>query len=421
MDLMNLVAFVFMFGILVFFHELGHLYVAKKVGILCHEFAIGMGPKIVSWHRNETLYTLRAFPIGGFVRMAGEEPEAFELKPGQNIAVTTDRDGVVTKIILDNFEMYPESFGLEVERSDLLHELVIVGSYGDESKTYKVDPRAKYVENTKEVQIAPYNRTFQSKSVGKRALTIAAGPVMNFALAIMLYGAIGMVEGAPVNESQVGEIIPDMPAEAAGLQEGDVVKTINGDEVSTWDDLQQYIYESPGETLVMEIERDGESMTVTVVPNTVTDEATGDTYGQIGIKPPTEKSVTAIVKGAITQTIAVVVSVIQGVFMLVTGQIGIDGLAGPVGIYQMTGEFVENGMTTLLKWTAFLSVNLGIMNLLPIPALDGGRLAFLGYEAVRGKPVSKTTEGFIHFIGFAILMLIMLLVTWNDIMRLFGN
>lgn len=421
MDLMNLVAFVFMFGILIFFHELGHLYVAKKVGILCHEFAIGMGPKIFSWTRNETLYTLRALPIGGYVRMAGEEPEAFELKPGQNIAVTTDDNGLITKLILDNFEMYPDSFGLEVESSDLLHELVVVGMYGEENKTYKVHPRAMYVENMKEVQIAPYNRTFQSKSVGKRALAIAAGPVMNFALAIMLYGAIGMIDGAPVNEAQVGEIVPDMPAEAAGLQEGDVVKTINGDEVSTWDDLQSYIYKSPGETLVMEIDRDGEEITVTVVPNSVTDEATGDIYGQIGIKAPTEKSISAIVKGAVTQTVAVTVGVIQGVLMLVTGQIGIEGLAGPVGIYQMTGEIVENGFTTLLKWTAFLSVNLGIMNLLPIPALDGGRLMFLGVEGVRGKPVSKTTEGFVHFIGFAILMLIMLVVTWNDIMRLFGN
>lgn len=193
--LSTVLAFVLLFGALVFFHEFGHFIFAKRAGILCREFAIGFGPKIFAYKKNETLYTIRLLPIGGYVRMAGEDPEQIELRPGLRVGLELDEQEVVKKIILNRKEKYPNIRVMEIEKADLDHQLIIQGyeEYDEESlKLYNVDPKAVMVENGVETQIAPYHRQFNSKSLGARALTIFAGPFFNFILAFLLFIFIGL-------------------------------------------------------------------------------------------------------------------------------------------------------------------------------------------------------------------------------------
>lgn len=415
----TILAFVLVFGALVFFHELGHLILAKRAGILCREFAIGMGPKVFSFRKNETLYTIRLLPIGGYVRMAGEDPEIVEIKKGQRVALELDETNKVKKVIIDHFEKYPKATVIEVLQYDFEHELHIVGfPYGEEETvSFSVDEKAMIVTKGDETQIAPYNRQFASKTVWQRTKTIIAGPLANFILAFVLFLVIALIQGMPVDEAKLGKLTTDGAAKIAGLQENDQIISIDNKEVSTWSGVVQIVKSNPDKELSFLIERNGEERTVLVTPESVKEN--DKTVGKIGVYSPIEKSVTGSIKYGFTETLRMTKEIVLGVWKLVSGEFSIDMLSGPVGIYEYTGEVAQTGFYNLLYWGGILSINLGIVNLLPLPALDGGRLLFFAVEAVRGKPIDRHKEGMVHFIGFAFLMVLMLVVTWNDIKRLF--
>lgn len=418
--LSTVIAFIVIFGALVFFHELGHLIFAKRAGILCREFAIGFGPKVFSYKKAETTYTIRLLPIGGFVRMAGEDPEMIEIKPGHRIGLLLDKDEQVSKIILNNKEKFPNCRIVEVEYADIERDLIIKGFPDDEDeelKTFTINPKAVLVENGIESQIAPIDRQFGSKTLAQRTMAIFAGPMMNFVLAFIVFVIIALLQGVPTNEPKLGEITPDGAAQAAGLKKGDIVQTINGSEISNWTDVVEIIRKSPDEKLEFLVLRAGKEREVSVTPIERTVE--GKKMGIIGVYSPVEKSpLQAITTGA-KETYYWTTQIFVMLGKLVTGQFSIDALSGPVGIYQATDTVAKSGVYYLMKWAGVLSINLGIMNLLPIPALDGGRLMFFAVEAIRGKPIDRQKEGMVHFIGFALLMLLMLVVTWNDIQRFF--
>ena len=418
--LQTVISFILIFGTLVFVHEWGHLIFAKRAGILCREFAIGFGPKVFSFVKNETVYTIRLLPIGGFVRMAGEDPETIEIKPGYRLGLKFDSDGKVQKLILNNKEKYRDIRVVEVEEIDLEHKLFIRG-YEDEEdnrlQTFEVRPDAVTVQDGTESQIAPYDRQFGSKTLGQRAMAIFAGPLMNFVLAIVIFIIIAAIQGVVVDDAKLGKLTDDGSAISSGLKEGDLVHSIDGAEVTTWTDVQQEIQEHPGEEINFVVERNGETLEIGVTPQEV--EREGKTVGVIGVYPPTEKSVLKVLAFGFTETYNWTIRIFEMLGQLITGQFSLDALSGPVGIYVSTEEVAKNGILTLMRWAGVLSINLGIMNLLPIPALDGGRLMFFAVEAVRGKPLDRQMEGFVHFIGFALLMLLMIVVTWNDIQRFF--
>jgi regulator of sigma E protease len=418
--LSTVIAFIVIFGALVFFHELGHLIFAKRAGILCREFAIGMGPKVFSYHKNETTYTIRLLPIGGYVRMAGEDAEMVEIKPGYRIGLLFDKQEKVSKIIINNKEKFPDCRIVEVEYADIEKDMVIKGypeDDGENLQTFLVNANAVIIENGAESQIAPLDRQFASKTLGQRFMAIFAGPMMNFVLAFVLFIIIALLQGVPTNEPKLGEITPDGAAKAAGLKKGDVVHSIDGSEISSWSDVVEIIRENPNEKLDFMITRNGTEQEIQVTPNKKTVE--GQTIGIIGVYSPVEKSPVQAVTAGAKETYFWTTQIFVMLGKLVTGQFSIDALSGPVGIYVSTDEVAKSGIYYLMKWAGILSINLGIMNLLPIPALDGGRLMFFAVEAVRGKPIDRQKEGMVHFIGFALLMLLMLVVTWNDIQRFF--
>jgi regulator of sigma E protease len=417
--LSTVIAFIIIFGALVFFHELGHFIFAKRAGILCREFAIGMGPKVISFKKGETIYTIRLLPIGGFVRMAGEDPETIELKPGFRVGLIIN-NGLVEKIILNNKDKFPNARIVEVEKADLEHDLVITGYAEDENEsltTFKISPHAVTVEDGVEAQIAPYNRQFGSKTLGQRTMAIFAGPMMNFILAFFIFLFIALFQGVPANDPILGDLTDDGAAKQAGLLAGDKVEAIDGAEISTWTDVVEIIRQSPNKELVFSVEREGQALEIPVTPKEV--KAEDQSIGIIGVYSPVEKSPLRALSYGFEQTYMWTKEIFIQVGKLITGQFSIDMLSGPVGIYVSTDTVAKSGIYNLMRWAAILSINLGIMNLLPLPALDGGRLIFFGLEALRGKPIDRHKEGMVHFIGFALLMLLMLIVTWNDIQRFF--
>lgn len=416
----SVIAIIIIFGLLVFIHELGHLLLAKRAGILCREFAIGFGPKLFSVKKNETVYTIRLLPLGGFVRMAGEDPEMIELKAGQKIKIQINDDGAVTKIVINQKNKYPNLKEVIVERSDLEKDLLIQAYEHEEAplETFRVHPKCSYVVDGQDFQIAPLDRQFGSKTVFQRFLAIFAGPFMNFLLAFVILFIFGLVYGSPSKEAVIGGLAEDGAAIDAGMQVGDRVVAIDGTPVKNWDEFTEIVQANPHKTLLFSIERDGKTIEVNVTPNERLNYK-AEEEGFIGVGYERVTSIPGSISFGFDTTIYYTKAIFTGLRMLVTGQISIDNLSGPVGIYNYTDEAAKQGMATLLQWTAMLSVNLGLINLLPLPALDGGRLTFILLEGIRGKPVDPQKEGLVHLVGFALLMLLMIVVTWNDIQKFF--
>lgn len=425
----TVLAFIVIFGGLVFFHELGHFIFAKRAGIMVREFAIGMGPKIFGVTKGETIYTIRLLPIGGYVRMAGEDLDGVELKPGYRIGVILNDDNIIEKIYFNQNKTYPNIYFMEVERADLERELWIEGYNEDEELVrFSVARNAMLIENGKETMIAPYDRQFNAKSVGARAMAIFAGPLFNFILAFFIFMALGFLQGKPVEGPPtpvIGSVVEESAAKEAGMQAGDIVTSIEGKAVSEWNAFVDVVQNNPGKELALEVERDGDTVALTIVPKLTEVETEDGTkeYGQIGVTKYQEMDrMTNPFEAAwygVTSTVEWAKTIIGLLGDLITGQFSIEALSGPVGIYKQTEEVAKWGFYNLMHWAAVLSINLGIMNLLPLPALDGGRLLFFGIEAVRGKPVDAQKEGMVHFVGIMLLMVLMVVVTWNDIQKFF--
>ncbi|GKW44872.1 RIP metalloprotease RseP [Planococcus sp. NCCP-2050] len=416
----TVLAFIIIFGALVFFHELGHFLFAKRAGILVREFAIGMGPKILGITKGETIYTVRLLPIGGYVRMAGEDLDTIQIQAGHRIGVLLNSDGKAEKVIMNQKTMYPDILLLEVEEADLEKDLYIKG-YDEEEKFVRIEVARDAVveENGKETILAPYDRQFDSKSIGHRFMTIFAGPLFNFILAFFIFSALGMMQGIPTNEPIITEVTEDSPAAEAGMQNGDLVTNIDGKAIANWDELVAIVQDNAGNPLPFQVERGEEMLNFTITPKV--SEESPEKIGVIGVlyQSPFEKDfLGSFVYGA-ERTVFWFQEIFRLLGMLVTGQFTIDALSGPVGIYKTTEEVAKYGIFTLMSWAGMLSINLGIMNLLPLPALDGGRLMFFILEALRGKPVDRQKEGMVHFVGIMLLMLLMIVVTWNDIQKFF--
>lgn len=330
----TLIASIFVFGILIFAHELGHYLAARVNGIKVLELAIGFGPRIIGWKRKDVDYSWRLFPLGGFVRLLGENP---------NEAGTPD--------------------------------------------------------------------SFARKALWRRATVLLAGATMNLLLSLVLFFIIFFfMLGVPRTDLPlVGAITPGMPAGQAGLQAGDEIVMIDGQPINNWDDVVANIEKRPGEEITLVLKRGEAIFEAAVVPKLIPQ--TG--RGMIGIAPPVQKYDLA---GSFSLSISRFATILLSMYQVLTGRMPLD-IAGPVGIIIIVGEAAATGFINLLMLAAVISISLGIINLLPIPALDGGRLLFLAIEGIRGRPVDPEKEGFVHFIGFALLILLILFVTYHDLIR----
>lgn len=419
----TILAFALVFGIIVIIHEFGHFYFAKRAGILVREFAIGFGPKIFHHRKGETTYTIRLLPVGGYVRMAGYEEEA-DIRPGMTVSLSLDDMDMVEKIDLQSKDEALDTVPLEVTAFNFDENLFIAGRVGfdTEVKSYEVKRDALLVEKDGTLlQIAPKDRQFQSASLGNRMMTNFAGPMNNFILAIIAFTALAFLQGGvPSQEPLIGAVEEGSPAAEAGLEEGDRVISIDNEEVGSWNEMVLIIQDSPEEAMTFDIETvEGERVEQIITPYSF--ESGNEIVGRIGIGTYVDDSLTARLTFGFTETWFIVTQIFTLLGSFFTGGFSVDQLGGPVAIYATTEAVVQAGIFGLISWIGFLSVNLGIMNLLPIPALDGGKLLLNIIEGVRKKPLSQEKEGYITLIGVVFLLILMLLVTWNDIQTFFLN
>ncbi|BCU52154.1 RIP metalloprotease RseP [Staphylococcus auricularis] len=424
--LVTIIAFIIVFGVLVTVHEYGHMFFAKRAGIMCPEFSIGMGPKIFSFRKNETLYTIRLLPVGGYVRMAGDGLEEPPVQPGMHVKIKLNDDEEITHIILDNQHKFQKIEAIEVKQTDFKDGLFIEGvtAFDDERHHYNIADKAFFVENGSLIQIAPKNRQFTYKKPYQKFLTLFAGPLFNFLLTIVLFVGLAYYQGTPV--STVDQVADNFPAQKAGLKSGDEIVKVGDKDISKYSDLQPALDATKGKDTALTIKRDGETQTVHVQPKKVVEQQTkltSETSYKLGIKPATEHTIVQPIVTGIEQSIdagkMIFTAIVAMVGSIFSGEFSFDMLNGPVGIYHQVDSVVKTGIINLIGWTALLSVNLGLMNLLPIPALDGGRILFVFYEAIFRKPVNKKAETAIVAIGAVFVLIIMVLVTWNDIQRYF--
>ena len=415
----TIITFILVFGLLVVVHEFGHFYFAKKSGVRVREFAIGMGPKLLQTRRNGTTYTIRILPVGGYVRMAGRaEAEEESIRPGMTVVVV-ETDGVVTRLNLSEQTELVGGRALTVNRIDLVDDMFIEGYWdGDESTLVKlaVDHDASVIEaDGTEVLVAPRDTHIESAKLWQRALINFAGPMNNFILTLVLF--LGLAFAMPgVTTTTLQSIAQDSPAASAGLKKGDTIEKIAGVKMTSWQKMQDTIQALPGKETTVVYERDGKRLTTKVTPKSVKNG--GMTIGQIGVTPTTTKAAGPRVAYAFRATGQAMTQIFRAIQNLVQG-FSLNKLGGPVAIYKNTEQVSSYGFLAIVSFAAWLSVNLGMMNLLPIPGLDGGKLLLNAVEAVIRRPVPEKIETTVTLAGVLFLVLLMVAVTGNDILRYF--
>lgn len=355
------VPFVLVLSILVFVHELGHYLVARWNGVKVETFSIGFGPEIFGWTaKSGTRWKVSAVPLGGFVKMYGDADPAST--PGAELEqMTADQKAV----------------------------------------------------------------SFHHKRLGQRAAIVAAGPGVNFLFAILLLSGLYAIVGQPFTPAVVDEVVAGSAAAQADLRGGDRVISVDGKEISRFEELQRVVQDRPGQPLAVVVERGGQQldMTLTPQPHVLTDRFGNErTVGRLGVQSNQLQTVrhdpfTAVWQ-ATKETVFLTGATLKAVGQIIVGTRSTDELGGPLRIGQMSGEVAQGGIVPLIWFMAILSINLGLINLFPIPVLDGGHLLFYAAEAVRGKPLGQRVQEYASMAGLALVVALMVFATWNDLVQL---
>ncbi|MGT2924828.1 M50 family metallopeptidase [Streptococcus caviae] len=416
----GLIAFIIIFGIIVLVHEFGHFYFARKSGILVREFAIGMGPKIFAHQgKDGTAYTLRMLPLGGYVRMAGWGDDTTEIKTGTPAALTLNDQGIVVRINLSNRQLDKTALPMNVTAYDLEDRLEITGRVLDETKTYQVDHDATIVEEDgTEIRIAPLDVQYQNASIWGRLITNFAGPMNNFILGILVFIILVFVQGGVQDgSSNHVRVVPDGAVAKLGVKDNDQILQIGKNKVDNWEDLTEAVAESTAdlgknETIPFKVKTKTGVEVLQVRPRKV-----NGSY-VIGVMPSLKTGFSDKIVGAFKMSWEGAFAILNALKNLIL-QPSLNKLGGPVAIYQMSNTAARGGLAPVLNLMAMLSINLGIFNLIPIPALDGGKILINLIEAIRKKPLRQETETYITLAGVLVMVALMIAVTWNDIMRAF--
>lgn len=355
------IPFLIILTVLVFVHEMGHYLVARRAGVRVDVFSIGFGRELFGWTtRAGTRWKISALPLGGYVKMFG------------------DAD--------------PASAG------------------GSGLEAMSAEERAV---------------SFHHKSLGARAAIVAAGPIANFLFAIVLLAGLYATVGRPYAPPVVDEVVAGSAAEQAGIRVGDVFVSADGTEVARFSDLRRAVFDRPGTPVEMVVERDGQRLPITVTPEAVTETdrfGTERTFGQLGVRSNQvsieQLNPLSAVGVATTETWSIVGQTLDAVGQIIAGTRGTEELGGPLRIAQMSGDVAQSGLVTTVWFMAMLSINLGLINLFPVPILDGGHLLFYGVEALRGRPLGERAQEVASMAGLTLVIALMLFVTWNDLVQL---
>ena len=425
----TLITFIIIFGIIVAIHEYGHLWWAKRSGILVREYAVGMGPKIFAHQAKDgTLYTIRILPLGGYVRLAGWGDDNTEIKKGQAASLVVSKSeavnsgdensvsNIVRRINLSEHVELEEAVPMLITEYDFEKELFIEGEVFGEIKRYSVDHDATIIEEDgTEVRIVPLDVQYQSAGVFHKMLTNFGGPLNNFILGLVAFIVLTFIQGdVPSNSNAIGQVEKGTPAYTAGLKSGDKIQAVNGTKTADWDKLVTEISSSNGKELKLEIIRSGKSETLAVTPKKM------DGSYRVGIMQSMKTGFFDKITGGFVQAGQATTAIFRALGSLIARP-SLDKLGGPVAIYQLSGQAARAGLPTIIQLLAMLSINLGIVNLFPIPVLDGGKIVLNIIEAIRGKALSPEKESIITLVGVVFMLVLFMAVTWNDILRAFVN
>ena len=417
--MLGILTFILVFGIIVVVHEFGHFYFAKKSGILVREFAIGMGPKIFAHiGKDGTAYTIRILPLGGYVRMAGWGDDTTEIKTGTPVSLTLAEDGKVKRINLSGKKLDQTSLPMQVTQFDFEDKLFIRGLVLEEEKTFAVDHDATVVESDgTEVRIAPLDVQYQNATIWGKLITNFAGPMNNFILGVVVFWILIFMQGGvrDVDTNQF-HIMPQGALAKVGVPETAQITKIGSHEVSNWESLIQAVEsetkDKTAPTLDVTISENGSDKQVTVTP----EESQGRYL--LGVQPGIKSDFLSMFVGGFTTAADSALRILSALKNLIF-QPDLNKLGGPVAIFKASSDAAKNGIENVLDFLAMISINIGIFNLIPIPALDGGKIVLNILEAIRRKPLKQEIETYVTLAGVVIMVVLMIAVTWNDIMRLF--
>lgn len=417
--MLGILTFILVFGIIVVVHEFGHFYFAKKSGILVREFAIGMGPKIFAHiGKDGTAYTIRILPLGGYVRMAGWGYDTTEIKTGTPVSLTLADDGKVKRINLSGKKLDQTALPMQVTQFDFEDKLFIKGLVLEEEKTFAVDHDATVVEaDGTEVRIAPLDVQYQNATIWGKLITNFAGPMNNFILGVVVFWVLIFMQGGvrDVDTNQF-HIMPQGALAKVGVPETAQITKIGSHEVSNWESLIQAVEtetkDKTAPTLDVTISEKGSDKQVTVTPK--------DSQGRylLGVQPGVKSDFLSMFVGGFTTAADSALRILSALKNLIF-QPDLNKLGGPVAIFKASSDAAKNGIENILYFLAMISINIGIFNLIPIPALDGGKIVLNILEAIRRKPLKQEIETYVTLAGVVIMVVLMIAVTWNDIMRLF--
>ncbi|VLT31767.1 metallo protease [Streptococcus pneumoniae] len=417
--MLGILTFILVFGIIVVVHEFGHFYFAKKSGILVREFAIGMGPKIFAHiGKDGTAYTIRILPLGGYVRMAGWGDDTTEIKTGTPVSLTLADDGKVKRINLSGKKLDQTALPMQVTQFDFEDKLFIKGLVLEEEKTFAVDHDATVVEaDGTEVRIAPLDVQYQNATIWGKLITNFAGPMNNFILGVVVFWVLIFMQGGvrDVDTNQF-HIMPQGALAKVGVPETAQITKIGSHEVSNWESLIQAVEtetkDKTAPTLDVTISEKGSDKQVTVTPK--------DSQGRylLGVQPGVKSDFLSMFVGGFTTAADSALRILSALKNLIF-QPDLNKLGGPVAIFKASSDAAKNGIENILYFLAMISINIGIFNLIPIPALDGGKIVLNILEAIRRKPLKQEIETYVTLGGVVIMVVLMIAVTWNDIMRLF--
>lgn len=417
--MLGILTFILVFGIIVVVHEFGHFYFAKKSGILVREFAIGMGPKIFAHiGKDGTAYTIRILPLGGYVRMAGWGDDTTEIKTGTPVSLTLTDDGKVKRINLSGKKLDQTALPMQVTQFDFEDKLFIKGLVLEEEKTFAVDHDATVVEaDGTEVRIAPLDVQYQNATIWGKLITNFAGPMNNFILGVVVFWILIFMQGGvrDVDTNQF-HVMPQGALAKVGVPETAQITKIGSHEISNWASLIQAVEtetkDKTAPTLDVTISEKGSDKQVTVTPE--------ESQGQylLGVQPEIKSDFLSMFVGGFTTATDSALRILSALKNLIF-QPDLNKLGGPVAIFKASSDAAKNGIENVLYFLAIISINIGIFNLIPIPALDGGKIVLNILEAIRRKPLKQEIETYVTLAGVVIMVVLMIAVTWNDIMRLF--
>ena len=417
--MLGILTFILVFGIIVVVHEFGHFYFAKKSGILVREFAIGMGPKIFAHiGKDGTAYTIRILPLGGYVRMAGWGDDTTEIKTGTPVSLTLTDDGKVKRINLSGKKLDQTALPMQVTQFDFEDKLFVKGLVLEEEKTFAVDHDATVVEaDGTEVRIAPLDVQYQNATIWGKLITNFAGPMNNFILGVVVFWILIFMQGGvrDVDTNQF-HVMPQGALAKVGVPETAQITKIGSHEISNWESLIQAVEsetkDKTAPTLDVTISEKGSDKQVTVTP----EESQGRYL--LGVQPGIKSDFLSMFVGGFTTAADSALRILSALKNLIF-QPDLNKLGGPVAIFKASSDAAKNGIENVLYFLAMISINIGIFNLIPIPALDGGKIVLNILEAIRRKPLKQEIETYVTLAGVVIMVVLMIAVTWNDIMRLF--